>query len=154
MDQESGKRIFQIVRELDSAKNGIFRPIYEKNGLTVIQARLLMTIRRQKIATVGTIAERLEMACGNVSVLCKRLEKEELLFRERAAEDERIVRIHLTPKAQMLLQKIEKEVLEYYSAIWKEVSKEDLDSMIAGLEKLNIIIRKMQEFNKKGRNKK
>ena len=154
MDQESGKRIFQIVRELDSAKNGIFRPIYEENGLTVIQARLLMTIRRQKIATVGTIAERLAMACGNVSVLCKRLEKEELLFRERAAEDERIVRIHLTPKAQMLLQKIEKEVLEYYSAIWKEVSKEDLDSMIDGLEKLNTIIRKMQEFNKKGRNKK
>ncbi|WP_308755038.1 MarR family transcriptional regulator [uncultured Anaerotruncus sp.] len=93
---EFKNQIWVLMRDITDRMNGVFHPIIDRYGLTIMQMRVLFEIRQANGCTVSGLSRRVCAAGANVSALCKRLERAGLLERSRDPRDERVVRITLT----------------------------------------------------------
>ncbi|MFQ3324248.1 MAG: DNA-binding MarR family transcriptional regulator [Pseudomonadales bacterium] len=65
-------------------------------GLTAPQILLLQTIRDKGQVTIGELANEISLSQATVTTILDRLEKKELVYRERSDQDKRKVHAHLT----------------------------------------------------------
>jgi len=79
-----------------------YKPFLEKMGLTYPQYLVLMVLWEEDELSVNQITDRLILNTNTLSPLLKRMEKMELLNRNRSSKDERIVMVQLTEKGMQL----------------------------------------------------
>lgn len=75
-----------------------YKPLLEPLGLTYPQYLVMMALWAEDGQKVKTLGNRLGLDSGTLSPLLKRLEQSGLVKRKRDAEDERQVKITLTPQ--------------------------------------------------------
>lgn len=88
------KSLYTLKLTMDRTLEAIVRP----TGLTSLQAVLLVLISEGYISNVSSLCKELGLSQGNASALCKKLEKDGFLHRQRSKEDERIVILRLTER--------------------------------------------------------
>ena len=93
--------IYSVSRLLTKA----YKPYLKKMGITYPQYLVMMVLWEEDSLTVNRITEKLLLNTNTVSPLLKRMEKLELIQRNRSAEDERIVLVQLTKKGEQLKEK-------------------------------------------------
>lgn len=79
------------------AFGSVYRDALKDLGLTYPQYLVMLVLWEHGSQPVKAIGEQLRLDSGTLSPLLKRLEAAGLVRRERSAEDERSVTIHLTP---------------------------------------------------------
>jgi len=79
-----------------------YGPLLEPLGLTYPQYLVLLVLWEGDGLSVKDIGERLKLDSGTLTPLLKRLEQQGLVARQRGEDDERVVRIHLTPAGRSL----------------------------------------------------
>ncbi len=84
------------------AFNGVYRVILKDLGLTYPQYLVMLVLWEQGDLPVKALGEQLRLDSGTLSPLVKRLETAGLVRRERSAEDERSVRVHLTEEGSQM----------------------------------------------------
>lgn len=87
-----------------------YTPLLEPLGLTYPQYLVMVALWEKDALQVNELAARLSLDSGTLSPLVKRLEAAGLVSRSRSAEDERAVKVALTP-AGRALQKHAPEVV-------------------------------------------
>lgn len=92
---------------------------------------------------MGSLGKSISVAGGNISAMCKKLEKEGFVMRSRDSADERIVNVTLSEKGKKTIKMIEKDLQRLYAESLAQVDQEDLRNMIIGLEKFNQMVQKM-----------
>ncbi len=75
-----------------------YRPYLDEMGLTYPQYLVLMVLWENDSISVNQISEKLLLNTNTLSPLLKRMEKMELLQRNRSSKDERSVIVQLTEK--------------------------------------------------------
>ena len=90
--------IYSVSRLITKA----YKPYLEVLGVTYPQYLVLMVLWENDSLTVNQIAQKLLLNTNTLSPLLKRMEKMELLQRNRSSKDERIVVIQLTDKGKQL----------------------------------------------------
>ncbi len=144
MDLEEFKQyLWDYSREINENTNKVFNPIIEQFGLTTLQFRILMEIRQSGSHTIGSLANEIKMAGTNISTMCKKLEKMELLERIRKPEDERVVLVILTQKGKEIVTEIDQVIIKKISLYTKSESEQTMDEIIIGLKQLNKLLQKM-----------
>ena len=86
-----------------------YKPILDKIGLTYPQYLVMMVLWQQDNILVKDIGESLFLDSGTLTPLLKRLEAAGIIVRTRDQQDERQVRITLTPAGKNL-KKAAKEI--------------------------------------------
>ena len=89
-----------------------YAPLLGPLGLTYPQYLVMLVLWERDGLPVKEIGERLGLDSGTLTPLCKRLEQQGLIERRRGEDDERIVRIHLTPDGRALRGKARKIPVE------------------------------------------
>ncbi len=105
MDDTQLKLGNQICFPLYSASRLItkaYKPYLETMGLTYPQYLVLIVLWEKDGVSVNQITEKLLLNTNTISPLLKRMEKMELLQRNRSSKDERIVIVQLTGKGKQL----------------------------------------------------
>ncbi|MGF1628844.1 MAG: MarR family winged helix-turn-helix transcriptional regulator [Kiloniellaceae bacterium] len=87
------------------ALNRAYKPLLAALGVTYPQYLVLLTLWAEDGQSVGGIGERLMLESSTLTPLLKRLETAGLIRRERNPEDERQVRVRLTPRGRRLRDK-------------------------------------------------
>lgn len=82
-----------------------YKPRLDVLGLTYPQYLVFLVLWEQDGLTVKALGEKLFLDSGTITPLVKRLEARGLLRRQRDDEDERQVRISLTPEGRALRAK-------------------------------------------------
>ena len=90
--------IYSVSRLLTKA----YKPYLDKIGITYPQYLVLMVLWENNGITVNQISEKLLLNTNTISPLLKRIEKLDLIKRNRSKEDERSVIIQLTEKGEQL----------------------------------------------------
>lgn len=90
----------QLIREVSRKLDSILFPISDNNNLTIMKMKVLMEVSKQGRVNIGEIGQSLGVAGGNISNMCKNLENEGYLVRERSQDDERVVEVSLTDKGK------------------------------------------------------
>ena len=89
-------------------------PLLRQEGLGIVQAMLLAGVANGEIENIGGVCQTMEMGQGNASTLCKRMEQDGLLLRERSKEDERVVRLSLTDRGASTLERVAETLDRYW----------------------------------------
>ena len=76
----------------------------QESTLTLEQFWLLHQLKQNGPLSIGELSSILGVTPGSVTIACKRLEKDGHVTRDRQVDDERIVRIALTPEAHTILE--------------------------------------------------
>jgi DNA-binding MarR family transcriptional regulator len=128
----------RISRELNAA----YRPLLADLGLTYPQYLVMLVLWESDGPSVGELGERLALDSGTLSPLIRRMQTAGLVTRERAADDERRVTVHLTDAGRALEQRaaevpgalaaqLADDATEY------EVAKASLTALVERLEASN-----------------
>ncbi|HND30350.1 MAG TPA: MarR family transcriptional regulator [Myxococcota bacterium] len=89
---------YAITRELQAR----YRPLLEPLGLTYPQYLVMLALWEHGPDSVIGLAKRLHLDSATLTPMLKRLEAAGLLVRSRDAEDNRILRITLSPEGEAL----------------------------------------------------
>lgn len=82
-----------------------YKPFLDPIGLTYTQYIVMMVLWDQKSVYVKSLGEQLYLDSGTLSPLLKKMESQGLVIRSRSAEDERNVKVTITPKGEDLKEK-------------------------------------------------
>ena len=90
------------------AMTKLYKPLLDDIGLTYPQYLVMLVLWEQDGITVSELGERLYLDSGTLTPLLKRLEASGHIRRARDAQDERRVRIALTPQGLGLSDQAER----------------------------------------------
>lgn len=128
--------IYQIIREIYRKVDYLMFPISNKYDLTIMKTKVLLEIFNQGTLSIGELGSSLGIAGGNISNMCKTLEKEGYLIRTRSTEDERVVTVKLTDSGNSTIERILKESKEKF-ANQANIPDEDFKKLMDCLDSLN-----------------
>jgi DNA-binding MarR family transcriptional regulator len=103
-------------------------------GLTLPTLKVIFLLREQAGAPSGVLAARLRVTPSTITGLVDRLVNQQLVRREEDAKDRRLVRNFLTDRGLAAVGDLERQARELMSGILEEMSDEEIDQVIAGLE--------------------
>jgi len=89
-----------------------YQPYLDELGITYPQYLVLLVLWEKDAISVNDIGKKLILNTNTVTPLLKRMEKQELVHRERSKEDERKVVIKLTTKGKNMQEIASKIPLE------------------------------------------
>ena len=89
------------------AMTKVYQPLLESIGLTYPQYLVMLVLWEGDGLTVSELGARLFLDSGTLTPLLKRLEAADLIARLRDVQDERRVRITLTPSGRALRERAE-----------------------------------------------
>ena len=137
--------IMSHTKKIGDSINASLTEVSSKFGVTPMQLRILMFLHHKGISTIGHLADEINMAGANISTMCKKLEQKELVSRTRDREDERVVKISLTDHGKSIVGNIDEIFTDKISKAISQESEETIQSIIDGLEKLTLLISKMND---------
>ena len=127
--------ILNILRTGDRFQNRFGR-LFREYGLTTSQYNVLRILRGEgKPMPSLEIADRMVQVVPAITGLIDRLEKQELVERERGTEDRRVVYVRLTTKAARLLTQIDAPDLDLHKRLIGHLSRKELKELNRLLEK-------------------
>lgn len=79
------------------------RQLIKTASVTAPQLLLMQAIQRQENAIIGKLARDVSLSQATVTTILDRLEKRELVYRQRSEQDKRKVHVYLTATGRSLL---------------------------------------------------
>jgi DNA-binding MarR family transcriptional regulator len=101
LDEQLCFALYRASRAVVRAYADLLAPL----GLTYPQYLTMLVLWETDGVPVKRLGERLVLDSATLTPLLKRLEQQGLVSRRRDADDERVVRIHLTPEGRALQEK-------------------------------------------------
>ena len=123
--------ILAVFQTLKTKTTRLVDPIVQAEGLTPLQARVLLHLCCRD-AAVGDISEITGMGQANTSSLCKKLEREGFLTRRRSCSDRRVVTLSLTDKGRETMNRLQRR-LDHYLTLVNARPAEEREELIRGL---------------------
>ena len=124
-----------LLRTNDLFQNRFGR-LFRQYGLTPSQYNVLRILRGEgRPMPCLDIGERMVQVVPAMTGLIDRLEKQELVSRERSVEDRRVIYIEITSKALKLLQQLDEPVMELHEKLLGHLSKAELKQLVQLLDK-------------------
>lgn len=112
-----------------------FRPILNANGITEQQWRIMQALDELGDLEPRRLCEQCCILSPSMAGILKRMEEMELISK-LPMQDQRRIRITLTPKAQQIFSVVQQQVNAEYVAIEKDLDKETVQSLYAVLDKV------------------
>ncbi len=105
------------------AINRLNKPVLDELGLTYLQYIVLVALYEQDDQTVGGLGDKLFLDSSTLTPLLKRLEAMGHITRQRNPEDEREVRVRLTPQGRSVRER----ALAYRGGLVKAIGLDAAD---------------------------
>lgn len=105
-------------------------------GLTAPQIMLLQAIRDKGQATIGELANDISLSQATVTTILDRLEKRELVYRERSSEDKRKVHAHLTEAANEVLKTAPLPLQDHFTEQFSNLQEWEQTMIISSLQRV------------------
>ena len=130
--------VLNILRTDDQFQNRFGR-LFREYGLTPSQYNILRILRGEgKPLPCLEIGERMIQLVPAMTGLIDRLEKQELVTRERCIEDRRVIYIQITKKALKLLKKMDTPVMDLHQQLIGHLSRSEQRELSRLLEKARL----------------
>ena len=134
-DVPEQEAVLNILRTNDLLQNQFGR-LFRRYDLTSSQYNVLRILRGEgKPMPCLEIGERMIQVVPAMTGLIDRLEKQELVRRQRCSEDRRVIYIELTKKATVLLKKMDEPVRKLERKLVGHLTRVELKELSRLLEK-------------------
>lgn len=122
---EFNNSIFSMIREISHKIDLLLQETAQALGVTTLQLKMIMTLSAaEDSVSIGNLGKSIGVNGGNISNICKKLEKQGFVDRNRSDEDERVVNVKLTEKGYDAAEKVSK----YFDKIKPEAEEKSINS--------------------------
>ncbi len=140
---EFNNTIFSMIREISHKIDLLLQETANKLDLTPLQLKIIIALySSDKDVSIGNLGKTIGVTGGNISNICKKLEKKGFVNRIRSEEDERVVNVRLTETGIQA----SKELGEYFYKIREEFPDDgvdvNLETIVEELKELDILLDK------------
>lgn len=105
-------------------------------GLTAPQILLLQTLRDKGQITIGELAQEVSLSQATVTTILDRLEKREMVYRQRSQTDKRKVHAFLTDNAQEILKNAPIPLQEQFTRQFSDLQEWEQTMIISALKRV------------------
>lgn len=138
---EFNNSIFSMIREISHKIDILLQDTAQELGITTLQLKMLITLYANKEpVSIGNLGKAIGVTGGNISNICKKLEKQGFVTRVRSEEDERVVNVELTDKGSAAADKVG----SYFDKIRSDIPTDGIDvnlqTIIDELQGLDILL--------------
>ncbi|MCB1499397.1 MAG: MarR family transcriptional regulator [Bauldia sp.] len=134
-----------LIRRLHQIHYALFFEECEAFGVTPVQYGLLTILSTNPDADQVTLANALGIDRTNVADVLRRLEQGGLIFRERSADDRRMVLARLSPAGEELVEAMHPSMARAQERLLSVLSTEERESF------LSMLMRMLEANNQYGR---
>ncbi len=134
--QEALVLLRQIIRSTDMQEKEISR----LTGLTLPQLMTMQALRQVSPVTTGELAKEVSLTQATVTSILDRLEKKELVTRERGVEDKRKVWISLSPKGLELMKGAPTTQQDMFTRRFDDMQDWEQSMIISALERVSFML--------------
>lgn len=140
----------QIDNLMEDIRNWLSPEIWQNILLDCSKNELLVMwlLYRKKECNMSQIAKELRVPLNTATGIIGRMEKRELLRRERSIEDKRVVTICLSSHGEAQMLSVIREMTYYGSRVLEELSSEEIDLLLRMLTKVTSVLREEHQKEK------
>ncbi|MBI5949785.1 MAG: MarR family transcriptional regulator [Chloroflexi bacterium] len=109
--------------------------IWDAEGLTVTQLRLLSFLSEEDGLSNAALADRLLVTRPSVSALLERLERGGFIRREVAPNDRRAIRISLEERGRTAVSHLRQDTWAYTGHLMRSLSDDELEELASSLNR-------------------
>lgn len=117
------------------------REILSNYIITPPQFVALQWLQESGDMTIGDLSTKMYLAFSTTTDLVDRMEKNELVQRVRDENDRRVVRIHLLPEGERIIQEVIVKRQNYLRDITNEFDNEEFEQLSKHLQKLHLLMK-------------
>ena len=118
------------------------REILSNYTITPPQFVALQWLHESGDMTIGELSTKMYLAFSTTTDLVDRMEKNELVLRIRDENDRRVVRIHLLPEGERVIQEVIIKRQDYLRDLTAdEFNAEEFDQLLKNLKKLHLLMK-------------
>ncbi|TVT26737.1 MarR family transcriptional regulator [Salinicoccus cyprini] len=137
LDERLCFNLYNLQRQINRFYN---KSILNEMNITYPQFLVLNILQDKKQVNIKTLAEMLRLDTGTISPLIRRMEKLDLVRRQRDAEDQRLVYIEATERGKGLEEKLEKAFDSFSEAI--DIDPEDEKALLEHIQHIDAMLTK------------
>ena len=140
---EFNNTIFSMIREISHKIDLLLQETANSLDLTPLQLKIIIALySSDRDVSIGNLGKTIGVTGGNISNICKKLEKKGFVDRIRSEEDERVVNVRLTEQGIAA----SKDLGEYFYKIREEFPDDavdlNLETIVEELRELDILLDK------------
>jgi len=130
------EEVLVALRRIIRATDLHSRQLSKVSGLTAPQLLILQLLRQNEELTVGEVAQRVSLSQATVTTIIDRLEKRELVRRERGSSDKRKVFVYLTEAAHEVLVDAPRPLQESFIQQFQDLHDWEQTMILSALERV------------------
>ncbi len=136
---EFNNSIFSMIREISHKIDILLQDTATELGITTLQLKMIINLYATgESVSIGNLGRAIGVTGGNISNICKKLEKQGFVTRVRSEEDERVVNVKLTDKGDEAAERVG----HYFDEIRSDIPTDGIDI------NLQTIIDELNELDK------
>lgn len=117
------------------------REILSNYTITPPQFVALQWLHESGDMTIGDLSTKMYLAFSTTTDLVDRMEKNELVQRVRDEKDRRVVRIHLLPEGERIIEEVILKRQNYLHDIMGEFDEAEFEQLSKNLQKLHLLMK-------------
>ena len=130
------KKLEETMRRANNILLKRGRSILIDREISALQFNALVTLREFGPLTMGELGKHLFTACSTATDLADRMERVKLVERIRDEKDRRVVRMHLLPRGDEVLDEVIAERQSFIGEVIKDYTQEEYVELLRSLELL------------------
>ncbi|MBB3059772.1 DNA-binding MarR family transcriptional regulator [Microbulbifer rhizosphaerae] len=134
------EEVLITLRRLIRATDLHSKQLVKTAGLTAPQLLLLQAIREKGQVTIGALAKEISLSQATVTTILDRLEKRELVYRERSSEDKRKVHAYLTDKGADIIRDAPTPLQEHFVRQFRDLRDWEQSMIISSLQRVALMM--------------
>lgn len=135
-NEELPKQLEETIRRANTILFKRGRSILTGMEISALQFNALLTIREFGPLTMGDFCKHLFTPCSTATDLAGRMERAKLVERVRDKNDRRMVRMHLLPRGEDVLNEVIAERQSFLGEVLKDYTNEEYEQLLRSLELL------------------
>ena len=146
--KDNSKHSFEAVASMEKELRYISHLIKQKGReilsnytITPPQFVALQWLHESGDMTIGDLSNKMYLAFSTTTDLVDRMEKNELVQRVRDEQDRRVVRIHLLPEGERIIQEVIEKRQNYLRDLLQEFEVDEAQELLKLLKKLHLLMK-------------
>ena len=137
---ENSQKALVLLRQIIRSTDMQVKEISSRTGLTPPQLMVMQTLRENGQLTSGELAKEMVLTQATVTSILDRLEKKELVARERGTDDKRKVWVSLTDEGSDLMKGAPTTQQDIFLRHFDDIQDWEQSMVVAGLERVAFML--------------
>ena len=130
-------QVLEAIIYLYTESRRITKELAKRADLTGPQLTVIKLLEQVGDLSLSELSDKIRAQNSTVTGIIDRMEREDLVVRERSTEDRRVVKIRLTPKGLELARDVPVEPMVIFRSALEALSKEDMQDLLKILLKVS-----------------